>query len=35
MSVKNFDNQTKGKITDNHLVKHFVDLLQAKDWAIS
>jgi len=35
MSVKNFESQTKGKLQNNQLVKHFVDLQEAKDWIIS
>lgn len=32
MSVKNFENQTKGKVEEGELVKHFVNMKQAKKW---
>jgi hypothetical protein len=35
MSVKNFESQTKGKVEENELVKHFANLTHAKSWVIS
>ncbi len=35
MSVKNFESQTKGKVDENELVKHFSNMAHAKSWVIS
>lgn len=35
MSVKNFESQTKGKVDENELVKHFSNMTHAKSWVIS